>query len=111
VPSSTPTATWTPTLPACPPVKMSVAYPNPVFSALMPVKVDLVSPCARGCTWRIISVANRVMKEGVVTVQGAKSVAWDQRDAQGVLASNGTYYFELAQDGMRVQQCPVVILR
>ena len=118
VPTPVPTGTWTDTTtasatppPLCPPVSLSVAYPNPVTSGFVPVQVDLTSPCPKTVQWAIVTTAYRRVAGGTVQVAGKATVAWNQRDLRGRLVANGTYEFLLAETGQPVLRTPILILR
>ncbi len=107
VPSSTPTST----IPACPPVTLSAAYPNPSFNSWTPVKVNLTSPCPKTVGWKIVTVANRMVASGTIEIKGMATVAWDQRDFRGRLVSNGTYHFLIQEAGQPIRRTVILLLR
>jgi len=112
-PTAPPTLTPTPsaTLPVCPPVAISAAYPNPSYSLWIPVKVNLASPCPKTVDWKIVTVANRLVASGALEVSGTATVAWNQRDKWGRLVSDGIYYFLLNETGQPTRMTKIVILR
>jgi len=111
VPSSTPTATPTETPAACPPIRVSAAYPNPVFDAETLVRVELSSPCPETVTWKIVTVAYRVVAVGQTDIYGTKTIGWDQRDAQGMPVANGLYFFLLSEAGKTTHVIQILVLR
>jgi len=98
-------------LPACPPVHVSAAYPNPVFDSQTTIRVNLTSPCPNVVSWKIITVAHRVVAQGQMGVQGTQTLTWDQQDQKGQWVSNGLYYLVVSQTGQPNITVKILILR
>jgi len=92
-------------------VALSAPYPNPSLDAETAVRFDLTSACPQAVTWKIVTVANRLLAQGSLTVMGKATVAWDQRDSRGRLVADGVYYFRLTQEGQPDRRAKILILR
>ena len=124
VDSTTATATPTMGVPGCPPVQASAPYPNPSIRYPGPgqlpsadgsddgyVRVDLTGSCPTWVSWKITTVAYRVVAQGTVKVAGKVTVVWDQRDLKGSLVSSGLYYLWFREPGQRPKWVKILVLR
>lgn len=93
--TDTPTVSSTPTQQGgCDHLRVSVAYPNPVFKG--PVKFDLGGYCPQGVRWAVFTSAYRKVGEWVAMQSGAK---WDLTDAKGVRVAPGLYFAVFTVNG------------
>ena len=90
---------------------VSAAYPDPVFDATTPVSFDFTSPCPETVSWKIVTVAHRVLAQGHRNVLGVRTLAWDQRDLKGRLVSDGLVYLVVAETGFPDQVEKILLLR
>ncbi len=109
--TASPVATPTATLAACPPVQVSAAYPNPVYDSNTVIHINLQSPCPETVTWKIVTVANRVVLNGKTEVQGLTTLDWDQKDKKGTQVSNGMYFMVVFVGGLPDQIVKILVLR
>ena len=75
------------------------------------IHVNLTSPCPEAVTWKIVTVANRVVLNGKTEVQGLTTLDWDQKDKKGTQVSNGMYFMVVSESGQPDQIVKMLILR
>lgn len=90
---------------------VSAAYPNPVFDSTTPVRFNLTSPCPKVVSWKVVTVARRVLWAGQGGVLGDQTLIWDQKDLKGRPVSNGLYYLVVSETGFPDQVAKFLLLR
>ncbi len=76
-------------------MKVSAAYPNPVFWNNEAVKFDLWTSCPQEVERIVFTSGYRKVDEEKLWVHGSRTVIWNLRDSRGALVSNGLYYIRI----------------
>jgi len=82
-----------------------------VYDSNTVIHINLQSPCPETVTWKIVTVANRVVLNGKTEVQGLTTLDWDQKDKKGTQVSNGMYFMVVFVGGLPDQIVKILVLR